>query len=363
MVGKDGSSVVSDRLDIVRLIDARVTSTRRTVTRSKQLAEAAKGDLHIHEDWLRQHNERFGHDLKRQQRCMKRRERIENNKRFAKSALLFLPRLCARLCRGVVSALRTANNMVLAGCASVGRTAHAYSRSLTGLLGRAGASAGSQALRLGLMLAAALWLTLSLLGKGAHSVALALVAAGSRGLSWLGPRVSSFGHRLFASASLSLSRLATFSGGVGLEASRGAKRQASHLKARLRPRATAPERNQAVDLDAGRLQQAAFIRLRAQHERLQARIHAMDRHYEQRVSHRGRADAREWVELKKLAQDARRLFEAQQRQVLGAAAPREEGASNSPAGEAHPPSSHNRQLSAGQAIYGAPALPVGHRRA
>jgi len=43
--GKDGSSVVSDRLDIVRLIDARVTSTRRTVTRSKQLAEAAKGDL------------------------------------------------------------------------------------------------------------------------------------------------------------------------------------------------------------------------------------------------------------------------------------------------------------------------------
>src|SRR4026208_2312636 len=76
MVGKDGSSVVSDRLDIVRLIDARVTSTRRTVTRSKQLAEAAKGDLHIHEDWLRQHNERFGHDLKRQQRCMKRRERI-----------------------------------------------------------------------------------------------------------------------------------------------------------------------------------------------------------------------------------------------------------------------------------------------
>jgi len=112
MVGKDGSSVVSDRLDIVRLIDARVTSTRRTVTRSKQLAEAAKGNLHIHEDWLRQHNERFGHDLKRQQRRMKRRERIENNKRFAKSALLFLPRLCARLYRGVVSALRAADDMV-----------------------------------------------------------------------------------------------------------------------------------------------------------------------------------------------------------------------------------------------------------
>src|SRR4029079_573542 len=86
-VGKDGSSVVSDRLDIVRLIDARVTSTRRTVTRSKQLTEAAKGDLHIHEDWLRQHNERFGHDLKRQQRRMKQRERSAKNRRFPNSSL------------------------------------------------------------------------------------------------------------------------------------------------------------------------------------------------------------------------------------------------------------------------------------
>ena len=201
MVGKDGSSVVSDRLDIVRLIDARVTSTRRTVTRSKQLAEAAKGDLHIHEDWLRQHNERFGHDLKRQQRRMKRRERIENNKRFAKSALLFLPRLCARLCRGVVSALRAADDMVLAGCAWLGRTACAFGRSLIGLLGRAGASAGSQALRLGLMLAAALWLALSWLGKSAHALALVLVGATLRGLSWLGPRASSFGQALIVSVS------------------------------------------------------------------------------------------------------------------------------------------------------------------
>ena len=179
----------------------RVTSTRRTVTRSKQLAEAAKGDLHIHEDWLRQHNERFGHDLKRQQRRMKRRERIENNKRFAKSALLFLPRLCARLCRGVVSALRAADDMVLAGCAWVGRTAYAFGRSLIGLLAGAGASAGSQALRLGLMLAAALWLALSWLGKSACVMGLALVAAGSRGLSWLGPRASSFGQGLFVSVS------------------------------------------------------------------------------------------------------------------------------------------------------------------
>jgi hypothetical protein len=350
-------------LDIVRLIDARVTSTRRTVTRSKQLAEAAKGDLHIHEDWLRQHNERFGHDLKRQQRSMKRRERIENNKRFAKSALLFLPRLCARLCRGVVSALRAANDMVVASCAWVGRTAYVSSRSLTGLLGRAGASAGSQALRLGLMLAAALWLALSLLGKGAHALALALLGASLSGLSWLGPRASSFGHRLSASASRGLSRLAAYSKDAGLEVSSGAKRQASHLRTRLRPRATAPERKVAADLDPGRLQQAAFIRLRAEHERLQARIHAMDRHYEQRVSHRGRADAREWVELRKLAQDARRLFETQQRQVLGTAAPRGEGALPSRQAGERPPSAPNQSLRAGRARFETPALPAGHRRA
>jgi len=361
-VGKDGSSVVSDRLDIVRLIDARVTSTRRTVTRSKQLAEAAKGDLHIHEDWLRQHNERFGHDLKRQQRSMKRRERIENNKRFAKSALLFLPRLCARLCRGVVSGFRKADDAFLAGCAWSGRTAYAFGRSLIGLLGGAGAWADSQAWRLGLMLAAALWLALSLLGKCARAIALALVDASVRGLSWLGPRASSFGQSLIASVSLGLSRLATGIGWVGLKAGGDAKRQASNLKTRLRPRAKAPEHKQVPDLDPSRLQQAAFIRLRAEHDRLQRRIHAMDRHYEQRVSHRGHADAKEWVELRKLALDARRLFEAQERQVLGAAAPRG-GARPSPAGEGHPPATHIPPSRAGEATYEAPALPVGHRRA
>jgi hypothetical protein len=362
-VGKDGSSVVSDRLDIVRLIDARVTSTRRTVTRSKQLAEAAKGDLHIHEDWLRQHNERFGHDLKRQHRRMKRRERIENNKRFAKSALLFLPRLGARLCRGVVSGLRTADDLFLAGCAWLGRTAHAFGRSLIRLLAGVSAWVGSQALTLGLMITATLWLALSSLGKSACAMGLALIGESSRGLSWLGPRVSSFGRRLIAYVSLNVSRLATVIAGVGLEAGGGAKRQASHLMTRLRPRVRAPERKQAVDLDPSRLQQAAFIRLRAEHERLQARIHAMDRHYEQRVSHRGR-EAREWVELRKLALDARRLFEAQERQVLGAAAPRGEGAlRSSPAGQGHPPSTQTRPLWAGEAIHGAPALPAGHRRA
>ena len=358
-VGKDGSSVVSDRLDIVRLIDARVTSTRRTVTRSKQLTKAAKGDLHIHEDWLRQHNERFGLDLKRQQGSIKRRERIENNKRFAKTALLFLPRLGTGLCRGVVSGFCKADDVFLAGCAWLGRTAYAFGRPLIEVLGGAGASAGSQALRLGLMLAAAFWLNLSWLGKCAHALALASMCSSLRGFSWLGPKASSFGRSLTASLSLGLSQFATGIGGVSLEAGGGVKRQASNL-IRLRPRATAPERRQAPDFDPSRLQQAAFIRLRAEHDRLQRRIHAMDRHYEQRASHRAHADAKEWVELRKLALDARRLFEAEERQVLGPAAPRGE-TRNSSVGDG--PSQRPRipPLRAGHAIYEAPALPAGHR--
>ena len=353
---------MSDRLDIVRLIDARVTSTRRTVTRSRQLAEAARGELHIHEDWIRQHNERFGHDLKRQQRRMNRRERIENNRRFAKSALLFLPRLVTSLCRCIVSGLRKAGDAVLAGCAWVGRAGSASSRSLIGLLGHSAALAGSQALRLGLMLLAALWLASSLLAKGAWILALAVAGASLKGLAWLGPKASNFGQGLSASASLRLSRFGAFRGGIGLGVDSGAKRRATHLRTRSRRTIRASQHNQAVDLDPSRLQQAAFISLRAEHERLQARIHAMDRHYEQRIPQHGREE-QEWVELRKLALNARRLFEAQERQVLGATASRKEGALPSAAGEGNPPRDHNRDLSAGQAIYRAPALPAGHRRA
>ena len=238
---------MSDRLDIVRLIDAKVTSTRRTVTRSKQLAEAAKGDLHIHEDWLRQHNERFGHDLKRQQRRMKRRERIENNKRFAKSALLFLPRLCARLCRGVVSGFRKADDVFIAGCAWLGRTAYAFGRSLIGLLGGAGASAGSQALRLGLMLAAALWLALSSLGKCARAIGACTGRRKSPRLlmAWpQGLKLRQIADRLCLARPVPACHRHW---GVSLEAGGGAKRQASNLMTRLRPRAKAPERKQAPD--------------------------------------------------------------------------------------------------------------------
>jgi hypothetical protein len=354
---------VSDRLDIVRLIDAKVTSTRRTVTRSKQLAEAARDELHIHEDWLRRHHERSEGDLKRHERRMKRRERFENNKRFAIAAALFLPRLCARLYRGVVLSFRKADDVVVAGCAWLGRSTYAAGCSLIAQLAAAGARIGSKSLALGLMLAAALWLTLFWLGKTTHALGLTLIGASSRGLSWLGPRASSSSAALIAYLSLDLSRLTATMERVGPKLGGGAKRHASQLLTRPRPKARAPERKPATDLDPSRLQQAALVRLRGEHEQLQARIHAMDRRYEQRHSNPGRADAKEWVELRKLALNAQRLFDAQERQVLGPAQ-EGEGALHPPHfGERHPSITHSHPLRAGHAIYEAPALMTGHRRA
>lgn len=352
---------MSDRLDIVRLIDAKVTSTRRTVTRSKQLAEAARDELHIHEDWLRRHHERSEGDLKRHERRMKRRERFENNKRFAIAAALFLPRLCARLYRGVVLSFRKADDVVVAGCAWLGRTAYAFGGSLIGLVAEGGAWIASKSLTLGLMLAATLWLTLSWLGKTTHALGLTLIGASSRGLSWLGPRASSSSAALIAYLSLNLSRLTATMERVGPNLGGGAKRHAS-LLTRPRPKARAPERKPATDLDPTRLQQAALVRLRGEHEQLQARIHAMDRRYEQRHSNPGRADAKEWVELRKLALNAQRLFDAQERQVLGPAQ-EGEGALHPPHfGERHPSITHSHPLRAGHAIYEAPALMTGHRQ-
>ena len=96
-VGKDGagelSAFVSDRLDIVRLIDSRVAATRRTVARSKHLADAAKNDLSTHEQWLERHRQRSEQDLERHQRRLRRRRRLQACKRFAVSLLLLVPSL------------------------------------------------------------------------------------------------------------------------------------------------------------------------------------------------------------------------------------------------------------------------------
>jgi hypothetical protein len=360
-----GSALMSDRLDIVRLIDAKVTSTRRTVTRSKQLAEAARGDLHIHEDWLRQHRERSEEDLRRHQRRMKRQQRFQTSKNLIVSIVLFVPRLCVSLYRGVVFGLRTLDDLFFSGCTWAGRTAYSFCRSLIGLLSGGVSRIGAKGLTLGLVLVAAFWLMLSSLGKGAFTLGLALIGATSRGLAWFGPKAASAGQRTIASLSQNLSRGASAVGGVGRELGSGAKQQASRLAERLRKRTragTLPQKTVAPPpLYPGRLQQAAFIRLRAEHERLQARIHAMDRRYEERRSMQVRETAKDWVELRRLALNAQRLFDVQQEHVAGPNALRTGAAvALSPIERPHHPI---HPLQTGRSIGGPPAvIAAGQRR-
>jgi hypothetical protein len=110
-------------------------------------------------------------------------------------------------------------------------------------------------------------------------------------------------------------------------------------------------------LDLRHLQQAAFVRLRAEHDQLQARIHALDRCYAQRASTGGRRHGAEWAEVRRLALNARRLLEIHESHVLGQAARCQDQAHSSKPNDA----AHIDPLWAGHAIYEAPALQA-HRR-
>jgi hypothetical protein len=132
--------------------------------------------------------------------------------------------------------------------------------------------------------------------------------------------------------------------------------QIEALATRWRQDATPSAARREPSLDPRRLQAAAFARLRAEHDRLQARIHAMDQNYGSRVPARGRADGGEWAKLRELGRNARRLFEIQEAQMLGPAGSRGNGRSlaqqpngTTLAASVHPPR-------AGHSIYEAPAL-------
>ena len=84
--------------------------------------------------------------------------------------------------------------------------------------------------------------------------------------------------------------------------------------------------------------------LRAEHDRLQARIHAMDQNYGSRVPAPGRPDGGEWAQLRELGRNARRLFEIQEAEMLGPAGSRGAGRSRAQqpngttlAASVHPP--------------------------
>jgi hypothetical protein len=351
---------VSDRLDIVRLIDSKVTASRRTVARSKQLADAARDDLNTHEQWLERHREQAREDQERHQRRLKRKHRLQSWKRLAISTVLFLPRLCVAAYRGVASSLSALDRLFFAGCAWIVRGAGALGRGLIVVLAGRIAWTATKLLTLGVWVTAGLWLGLSLLGNGARDAGVSAITTGSHGLIWLGPRALSFGHALARVLSLGASRLGILTKDVGLEIGRGIERQIAMLSARWQPDSDRPDARRA-DLDPRRLQQAAFVRLRAEHDRLQTRIHALDRQYARRASTGRRSNGMEWAEVRRLGLNARRLLEVQKGQLLDPAARDASGTMHLPPqkGRAQAPV---HPLLAGNTIYEAPALRADRRR-
>jgi hypothetical protein len=318
---------VSDRLDIVRHIDSKVTATRRTVARSKQLAEAAKDDLTTHEEWLERHRRRAQEDSERYQRRLGRRRRVEGCKRFALWLLLLVPSACAALFRAACRGLAAVGETFYFGCCWIGTTVHAFGRLVVRLIASSITWTGTTLLTLALWVAAAFWLVASWLGAGAGRAAVSAFGAGERGMSWLGPRSRSLGHWLARALSSNSSRLAALTASLGVWLIGTIKWQIKTLATRWRESTVRPAERLEPRLDPRPLQQAAFVRLRAEHDRLQTRIHAMDRNYGSRVPARGRPDVGEWAQLRKLGRDARRLFEIQEAELLGPAVPRGNGGS------------------------------------
>ena len=345
---------MSDRLDIVRLIDSKVTASRRTVARSKQLADAARDDLNTHKEWLERHREQAREDREWHQRRLKRKHRLQSWKRLAISTVLFLPRPCVVAYRGVSASLSALDRLFFAACAWIGRGAGALGRRLVDFLADSIAWTGTKLLTVGVWVTAGLWLGLSLLGKGARDAGVSAYATSSHGLSWLDPRALNFGQAL----ALGASRLGILTKDVGIECGRGIERQ---VAARWQRGSGPPDARRADDLDPRRLQQAAFVCLRAEHHRLQARIHALDRQYARRASTGRRSNGMEWAEVRRLGLNARRLLEVQEGQLLAPAA-------RDVSGTTHLPPQKGRTqalvhpLLAGHAIYEAPALRADRRR-
>ena len=335
---------MSDRLDIVRLIDSKVTATRRTVARSKQLAEAAKDDLTTHEEWLEHHRQHARQDLEQHQRRLSRRRRVEACKRSALWLLLLVPSACVAVFRAAGAGLAALGEAFYFGWYWIGTTAYALGRWLIRLVAGSITWAATTLFTLTLWVAAGFWLILSWLGAGTGQIAVSAFGAGSRGLTWLGPRSRSLGHWLAQALSFGFSRLAVLTVSVGARLIGAIEGQIEALATRWRQDATPPAARREPTLDPRRLQAAAFVRLRAEHDRLHARIHAMDQNYGSRVPAPGRPDGGEWAQLRELGRNARRLFEIQEAEMLGPAGSRGAGRSRAQqpngttlAASVHPP--------------------------
>ena len=297
---------MSNPLGIVRLIDARLAVVPAIIARSKQTVIAAEKDLDQHRKWVRRHRDLSAADLKRHQRRLRRRRVIWACQRAARTLVLLVPSLGMALLRGAAQDLISLGGLLWSSCSwiaakangGIARGLDALGVWLVDLLSLGATSAGSTARRQALRLIHQLWQTLSWAGTEVHALGLGLAELVKR-------HVSQFFVRRPA---------------LDDQARDGAN-------ARIEPEL----------LDLQRLQEAAFVRLRAEHEGLQNRIHAVSGRYGQRVVNGGLAgggSSHEWVQLRALAENTGRLFETQRLGVLNSALPIASEASSRPTGRA-----------------------------
>jgi hypothetical protein len=305
------------------------------VARSKQVVASTRADLDEHCRWLQRHHKLCAKDLKRHQRRLRRRHVIGASKRVAITLVLLVPSLCMALLRGAVQNLISLSRMLGSGCSWIGAKARTFGAWLTGVLLLGCARIGVKARAFGPWLINLLSLGLTWIGIKARALGLWLIDRIASCFSWIDREVRVPGIALIKLLTHGFSRAGAKARTLGLRFAEIVKRQVSQLFVLLALDDSAREGAGArVDpdlLDLKRLQDAAFVRLRAEHERLQSRIHAISKLDGQRVVNGGLASGastQEWVQLRALAQNAARLFETQRIGLLNSALSRASEAPN-----------------------------------
>jgi hypothetical protein len=225
---------------------------------------------------------------------------------MALSLVLLVPSICMAVFRGAIWLLTGLGTLLSSSGSWIGAKARGLGVWLVRLLSSGCSWIGAKARGLGVWLADKIWL----------------------GFAWCWEKNRAFGVWLARLMWLGLSRAVTRAGAAGLWLKDSIGRAISQAPLRLGVDDDARDRMRdalrASRLHERGLQKAAFVRLRADHVRLQNRIHALDKFYGRRGANGGQAGAapdKDWVQLRELARNARRLFEMQTRGLLAPAAP------------------------------------------
>ncbi|MGD0533496.1 MAG: hypothetical protein ABSA62_14850 [Methyloceanibacter sp.] len=252
--------------------------------------------------------------------------------------VLVVPSLCGALLHGSIQALIVLYDLISISCSWAGAKARGLGLWLIGLLLRGFSWVGVKAHAFGIWLIGLLSIGFSWAGAKARVLGLSLFGLLTLSSSWARVQARAFGLWLIGLLSCGFSWIGVKCHGIGLSLiellslEEIVSRQFSQLLVRLGfdddARGGTRDTSPAGHLDEHRLQEGAFARLRSEHERLQTRIHALDKHYGRRVVSGGQASGasnQEWVQLRELARNAARLFDMQERHLLDSAVSRGSG--------------------------------------